>query len=109
MFQVEMAAALDFVDGLDEVIGNALLGDSTALAGVLVDDRLVINPDITSCGQYLAAELGDMSACGGRTLDSDVMDVTLDALVAFGAGVGDGVDANDQDFLDEFPFLAGPN
>ena len=109
MFQVEMAAALDFVDGLDGVIGNALLGDSMTLAGVLVDDRLVINPDIATCGQYLAVELGDMSACGGRTLDSDVMDVTLDALVAFGAGVGDGVDANDRDFLDEFPFLAGPN
>ena len=109
MFQTEMAAALDFVDGLDGVMGNALLGDSAVLAGVLVDDRLMINTDIPTCGQYLAVELGDTSACGGRTLDSDVMDVTLDALVAFGAGVGDGVDANDQDFLTEFPFLAGPN
>jgi hypothetical protein len=47
--------------------------------------------------------------CGGRTLSEDVMDVTLDALVAFGAGVGDGVDANDREFLTSFPFLATPN
>lgn len=109
MFQVEMAAALDFVDGLEGMTGNALLGDSFTLAGVLVDDRLLIEPDISSCGQYLAVELGDTTACGGRTLSEDVMDVTLDGLVAFGAGVSDGVDANDREFLAAFPFLATPN
>ncbi|HMB59909.1 MAG TPA: DUF4331 family protein [Xanthomonadales bacterium] len=108
MFQTEMAAALDFVDGLEGMTGNALLGDSTTLSSVLVDDRILIDPSIATCGQYLAVELGDTTACGGRTLDEDVMDVTLDALVAFGAGVGDGVDANDQEFLAGFPFLAAP-
>lgn len=109
MFQVEMAAALEFVDGLDGVSGNALLGDSDALAGVLVDDRIVIAASVPDCGPYLAVELGDTANCGGRTLDADVMDVTLDALVAFGAGVSDGVDANDRAFMNAFPFLAGPN
>ncbi len=109
MFQAEMAAALDFVDGLEGTTGNAVLGNSNALAGVLVDDRLLIAPDISSCGQYLAVELGDTSQCGGRTLTADVIDVTLDALVAFGAGVSDYVDANDRYFLADFPFLASPN
>ena len=62
MFHTEMVAALDFVDGLEGTTGNALLGDSTALAGVLVDDRLLVDPTISSCGQYLAVELGDASA-----------------------------------------------
>lgn len=108
-FQTEMAAALDFVDGLEGMTGNALLGDSTALAGVLVDDRLVVAVDVSACDQYLAVELGDTANCGGRTLSMDVMDTTLDALVAFGAGVGDGVDSNDREFLGDFPFLATPN
>ncbi|HKJ15792.1 MAG TPA: DUF4331 family protein [Xanthomonadales bacterium] len=109
MFQAEMAAALDFVDGLDGVAGNALLGDSTTLASVLVNDRIVIRANASVCGPYLAVELGDTENCGGRTLDADVMDATLDALVAFGAGVSDGVDANDKPFLADFPFLAEPN
>jgi len=109
MFQTEMVAALDFVDSLEGTTGNALLGDSNALAGVLVDDRLLVDPAIASCGQYLAVELGDTSACGGRTLTEDVIDVTLDGLVAFGAGVSDGVDANDREFMATFPYLATPN
>jgi len=100
---------LDFVDSLEGTTGNALLGDSNALAGVLVDDRLLVDPAIASCGQYLAVELGDTSACGGRTLTEDVIDVTLDGLVAFGAGVSDGVDANDREFMATFPYLATPN
>lgn len=109
MFQTEMAAALDFVDGLDGVLGNAVLGDSSALAGLLVDDRIIIRANTPDCGPYLAVELGDTANCGGRTLDEDVVDVTLDALVAFGAGVSDGVDANDRAFPQAFPFLAEPN
>lgn len=109
MFQTEITAALDFVDGLDGVSGNAVLGDSAALAGLLVDDRIVIRANASVCGPYLAVELGDTTNCGGRTLDEDVMDVTLDALVAFGAGVSDGVDMNDKAFLSTFPFLAEPH
>jgi hypothetical protein len=109
MFQNEITSALNFVDSLDGVIGNAVLGDANKLAGLLVDDRNIIRANASGCGPYLAVELGDETNCGGRTLDADVMDVTLDALVAFGAGVSDGVDANDKPFLEDFPFLATPN
>jgi hypothetical protein len=109
MFQNEITSALNFVDSLDGVIGNAVLGDANTLAGLLVDDLIIIRANASVCGPYLAVELGDETNCGGRTLDADVMDVTLDALVAFGAGVSDGVDANDKPFLEDFPFLATPN
>lgn len=110
-FEGEIQASLEFVDGLDGEQGNALLGDSAALAGVLADDRLVIDTSVPNCGPYLAVELTPQgetpSACGGRTLSRDVIDDTLSALV--GVPVGDGVDANDRQFLPGFPFLATAN
>lgn len=115
MFQDEIQANLEFVDGLDGVMGNALLGDSETLASVLVDDRLVIATDVPECGPYLAVELtpsGETpSACGGRTLSADVIDATLTALVTGldGGPVSDGVDSNDKEFRDSFPFLAKPH
>ncbi len=110
-----LSASLTFVDGLDGVTGNLLTGDADTLASVLVDDRLQVDFDIPDCGSYLALEaaaLGgvDPTECGGRTLEADVVDVTLTALVSgFETEVGDGVDANDKPFLDEFPFLAAPH
>ena len=43
----------------------------------------------------------------GRTPSDDVID-TLLGLILNSPGIGDGVDANDAEFLSEFPFLAPP-
>lgn len=94
-------AALDTLDGR----ANAVL-PAAALAGVLVDDRLIINTSIPACDEYLAVELGVPGKCGGRTLARDVIDDTLGAVV--GTGVSDFV-ANDSVFLTDFPFLNEPN
>jgi len=94
-------AALDTLDGR----ANAVL-PAAALAGVLVDDRLIINTSIAACDEYLAVELGVAGKCGGRTLARDVIDDTLGAVV--GPGVSDFV-ANDSVFLTDFPFLSEPN
>jgi hypothetical protein len=104
-FQAEMAANLAALDTLDGVPGNALL-PANVLASVLVDDRLVVDASIPTCGAYLAVELGIPNQCGGRTLARDVMDDTLGAVV--GPGVSDYV-GNDSEFLADFPFLAIPN
>lgn len=104
-FQAEMAGNLAALDTLDGVVGNALLPPDV-LASVLVDDRLIVDASIPHCGPYLAVELGVPNECGGRTLDRDVMDDTLGAVV--GPGVSDYV-GNDSNFLADFPFLAVPN
>ncbi len=115
LFAADISASILFVDALDGVSGNFLTGDATALANVLADDRLQINLDIPNCGPYLAVEAAALSAttpsaCGGRTLDRDVIDDTLAALVSgFATPVSDGVDANDLPFLSDFPFLAEPH
>jgi hypothetical protein len=100
-----MTANLTALDTLDGVTGNAVLPAAT-LAGVLVDDRLVINTSIAQCNAYLAVELGVAGQCGGRTLARDVIDDTFGAVV--GPGVSDNV-ANDSTFLSDFPFLGSPN
>ncbi len=94
-------AALDTLDG---VTGNAVLPPAP-LAGVLVDDRLIIDVSKPGCGPYLAVELG-IPSCGGRTLARDVIDDSLGALV--GPGVSDNV-ANDSAFLTTFPFVGAPH
>jgi hypothetical protein len=104
-FTSEMTANLTALDTLDGVTGNAVLPAAT-LAGVLVDDRLVINTSIAQCNAYLAVELGVAGQCGGRTLARDVIDDTFGAVV--GPGVSDNV-ANDSTFLSDFPFLGSPN
>lgn len=105
MFQQQMADTLAALDTLDGTTGNALL-DAATLASVLVNDVLLIDTSIANCDAYLAVELGVTDQCGGRTLERDVIDDTLSAVV--GPGVGDGVD-NDSAFLATFPFLAEPN
>ena len=115
MFTDEITNSLVFTDGLDGVPGNLLTGDAATLASVLVDDRLVIRFDIPECGGYLAVEAAGLAGiepteCGGRTLAADVVDVTLTAVVSgFETPVGDNVDSNDAEFLDEFPFVAPPH
>ena len=108
----EMTAALAFVDGLDGNDTNGLLADSRAdLAGLLAADVLLINTAIDNCsGGYLALELGLEGNCGGRTLEQDVIDTTLQALVdASGTvTVTDAVDNNDLPFNAAFPYLPAP-
>jgi len=103
-FQSEMEANLTALDTLDGVVGNSLLPPAT-LASVLVDDRLIIDTRIATCGAYLAVELGVAGQCGGRTLERDVIDDTLGAVV--GPGVSDFVGFDDT-VLGEFPFMKGP-
>ena len=103
MFQTEMQSNLAALDTLDGTTGNAVL-PAAALAGLLVDDRLIINTNIPVCDAYLAVELG-IPQCGGRTLARDVIDDSLGAIV--GPGVRDNV-ANDSTFLQSFPFLGTP-
>lgn len=102
-FQGEIAANLAALDTLDGA-ANALLPPAT-LAGVLVDDRLIIDVSKPACDEYLAVELGVAGKCGGRTLARDVIDDTFGAVV--GPGVSDNV-ANDSVFLTDFPFLGEP-
>jgi hypothetical protein len=104
-FQGEIQANLAALDTLDGGASNAVL-PAAALAGVLVDDRLIIDVSKPVCDEYLAVELGVPNKCGGRTLARDVIDDTLGAVV--GPGVRDNV-ANDTVFLTDFPFVAEPN
>ena len=104
LFQTEMQNNLTALDTLDGIIGNTLLPPATA-AAVLVDDWLRIDVSKPQCGAYLAVELNNATQCGGRTLEADVIDVTLGAVV--GPGVSDNV-ANDSVFLTSFPFLGVP-
>ena len=104
-FTAEIEANLTALDTLDGTTGNSVLPPA-ALAPVLANDRLLVNTAVPACDAYLAVELGITDQCGGRTLDRDVIDDTLGAIV--GPGVGDGV-ADDSDDLDDFPFLGLPN
>ncbi len=105
LFQDEITANLTILAGLDGNPGNVLLPPAT-LASVLVDDRLRIDTSQATCDQYLGVELGVANDCGGRTLERDVIDDTLGAVV--GPGVTDCV-ANDSTFLANFPFLGPPD
>jgi len=105
LFQSIIQGNIEILDTLDGIPGNTLL-PADQLAAVLVDDVLLINTSIPTCGAYLAVELGIADQCGGRVLELDVIDASLGALV--GPGVSDFVDLNSV-FLDEFPFLGAPN
>jgi hypothetical protein len=104
LFQQEMTTSLTILDGVDGITGNGLLPPAT-LASVLVDDRLVVNTSIPTCDQYLAVELGVAGQCGGRTMQRDVIDDSLGAVV--GPGVKDNV-ADDSTYRDDFPFIGAP-
>ena len=122
-FADRMADNLAILDGLDTVCGNQLLAGATAtpgrydpLAGVLADDRLFVNSNSGTCGQYLAVEANALgitnSDCGGRTPLYDVVDVSYSVLATgMLSGVGDGVprDPDGDPSLTSFPFLRGSN
>ena len=80
----------------DEDVYLALDGSAT----------VYVNASVPACDAYLAVELGVAGQCGGRTLERDVIDDTLGAVV--GPGVSDYV-GNDSTFLVDFPFLGAPN
>ncbi len=103
-FQSHIEGNISALDTLDGHPGNTLLPPA-ALAGVLVDDRLIIDVSKAACGPYLAVELGVAGQCGGRTLARDVIDDSLGALV--GPGVSDNV-GTDSTFLTTFPFVGAP-
>ena len=105
LFTTEIQANVAALDTLDGTTGNALLPAAT-FAGVLVDDRLIINVSRPQCDAYLAIETGNTTFCGGRTLARDVIDDSLGALV--GPGATDNV-RNDSTFLNDFPFLGQAN
>jgi len=75
---------------------NALGGDGAALTPVLLPDLLTY--DVTNPSGYL----------NGRRLDDDVIDASLNLLTGGGITT-DLVNANDNAFLNVFPYLAAPN
>lgn len=108
-FLAPLTERIEIVDGLDGTVGNALL-DAGTLAGLLVDDRLQIDTSRPDCEVYLALEIG-LGGCGGRTLQSDVIDDTLRHLVSQDMPVSDLADgATDiANISAEWPFLGTPN
>ncbi|WP_166824228.1 DUF4331 family protein [Thalassoroseus pseudoceratinae] len=66
------------------------------LTPILLPDILTF--DTSSAGGFL----------NGRRLEDDVIDAELNLLTAGGL-TGDGIDENDAQFLDTFPYLAAPN
>lgn len=116
-FADEIELNLAVLDSLDGATDNAFLYeapfslDYETLAGVLAFDVLLIDTSEPACADYLAVEaelvLGvDLPVCGGRTLMADVIDVTLSGTVVTGAS--DFVDDADNVYLDDFPFVSGP-
>ena len=102
-----IASQVQVLDTFDGQSGNALLMDAQALADLLVDDRLQIDTSVPECNQYLALER-QLGGCGGRTLDRDVIDDTLQTLVSAGVVVSDFVDS-DNVILSQWPFIGVAN
>ena len=101
----EVVASLVFFSGLDGT--GYSVAAATAIAGALLPDVLTLDT---------SSEDGFVPGLNGRRLDDDVIDFEL--LVVTGGfpplDVGavldsDCVDANDVDFLDDFPYLADPH
>ena len=85
-----------------EDVENAIVGlgntqqNAEALASILLPDVLTF--DTSNAGPFL----------NGRGLADDVIDAELE-LLSNGGVTTDGVDANDQQFLNVFPYLAARN
>jgi hypothetical protein len=93
------------------------------LAGILALDELYLDTSKTQCGLYLAVEFGQVSpvpnsTCGGRSLQSDVVDFSL-SLTAIGIPgfstdgmftpkIQDGAPPH-TDYLADFPYLGNPH
>lgn len=85
----------------DDVVASitALSGDADyaeAVADILIPDILTVDLD------------APVAFPNGRALADDVIDIAI-GLVSNGTLPGDGVDTNDVEFLDEFPYLAPAN
>ena len=122
-FKKNISTNLAILDSLDTVCGNQLLAGPSAvagrydtLAGVLVDDRLYVRADKTTCTNYLGVEANAVGLtnddCGGRTPLYNTIDVTYSAL-AIGefSGVTNGFtsDSEGNPNATTFPFLGPPN
>jgi hypothetical protein len=122
-FKGNISTNLAILDSLDTVCGNQLLAGPSAvagrydtLAGVLVDDRLYVRTDKTTCATYLGVEANAVGLtnddCGGRTPLYNTIDVTYSAL-AIGqfSGVTNGFtsDSEGNPNATTFPFLGSPN
>ena len=115
-------AVLDGLDVADDVNGNPVNGCGNqfginlgaapyeALAGILADDQLIIDPTISTCNQYLAVEGGVTTECGGRHPNMDVVETSYSVIAAgIFAGVDDGVASdNVTHSISVFPYLAPP-
>ena len=123
MYRDGIADMIAILDGADTVCGDNLGYDASGgvasaydfLAGVLADDRLVIDSDTGACPEYLGYEaevLGVVSegGCGGRTPNHDIADRSYSVLINGSLGdLGDAVDSdNETHDEDTFPFLAAP-
>ncbi len=106
LFTAALTERATIIDNLDGVVGNSLLTPST-IADLLVDDRLRIDTSIPECNIYLSLEIG-LGGCGGRTLDRDVINDTLQHLVSQTNPVDDLAD-NDSVFLTDWPFIGVAN
>lgn len=100
---IERATIIDSLDGVD---GNSLLTPTT-IADLLVDDRLRIDTSVPECDIYLALEIA-LGGCGGRTLERDVINDTLQHLVSQFDPVDDLAD-NDSVFQSDWPFIGVAN
>lgn len=109
--------ALAVWDGIDGTCGNQFgAGPLNAsryatLAGILVDDGLLLDSRTGTCASYFALEQQSLISidCGGRAPGIDVIDPTY-SLLTLGtvSGVADGI-ANDSTISSSFPFLGAPN
>ena len=87
-----------FGSDVEAVITSLGAADPAGLTATLLPDVLTFN----------TAPDADVGFLNGRSLADDVIDAELN-LLTDGGITGDGVDFNDRDFLDVFPFLASAN
>ncbi len=99
--------------GLLSAVLNAGCADTPAdgrldIAGLLSPNGTVI-ADLLRINITEGQSFADSGFPNGRTLKDDVVDILLTVLCNNGAPLADGVDANDLDFLERFPFVAPPH
>lgn len=119
-FAPDIQRTLGLYDAFDGICGNQWLAAPKpardryqALARLLADDRLWVDSNYRDCRHYMAVETGRnkrLSDCGGRTPDSDAIEVYRSLLVnGTDSGVDDGIAHDDKPTSTaDFPFLAEP-
>ncbi len=121
-FADAFAESMAIWDSLDGICGNQILAGEDGqryllLSTVLTDDQLYVNSSRSECGFYLGVEAEAIAvveegvgACGGRTPEDDVIETTLSLLISGELeGIDDGVEGNDLEFSNSFPFLPPPH